>query len=394
MSLLSFVERLAAVDHSAVAFYPDRCLHALDRESDCTACYQICPAQAITAGSPPTFDPQKCQGCLACLPVCPTGAYYMAEDGINVLLANAVQVTARQIELVCGLHPEPQLGTSERAAGLRVRTCLAGLGAGMLMELAAHGFEHIILRCDACGECPWGGLRSTIQAQAAEAGQLLAHWDKADVVVISQSLENPVKRPLWKATDQSVSRRNLFQAAVQTVKAEPEKLPSAEARLPGRDRIRKLQAAFDLGEPLNPAAVLPQNEFTQLSARDTCTACGVCERVCPTGALHLAMDNEKQRFNLVFYARNCIHCDYCVRACMPGALYVDGQARFQHVFRTPKPVSLQSGELVRCERCNTPIAAKSGKYLCTLCEFRRTHPFGTQLPPGFKPPFNGRKNLS
>jgi ferredoxin len=392
MSLLSFAERLAAVDRSGVALETGRCLHAQDKASTCAACFEICPAQAITAGAPPTLDPKKCQGCLACLPVCPAGAY-SGEDGVTSLLASAARVEAPRLELVCSLHPAPQMGLAGSSAGLGVRSCLAALGAGTLMALAAAGFEQVTLRCDACGDCPWGSLQAVIQAQAAEASSLLAHWQKENVPVVCTALAAPIQRPHWKAESRPVSRRDFFRSAVQPVKDAIENASAPQPRQPGRDRLRKLQAALALGEPLNPAALLAQTEFAQLSARETCTACGACARACPTDAIHLAMDAGKQRFNLVFYARNCIHCDACVRACAPGALFIEGQPRFQEVFRTQKPVSLRSGDLVRCERCSTLIAARPDTHLCPLCEFRRTHPFGAKLPPGLQPPITGKKKL-
>jgi DNA-directed RNA polymerase subunit RPC12/RpoP len=46
--------------------------------------------------------------------------------------------------------------------------------------------------------------------------------------------------------------------------------------------------------------------------------------------------------------------------------------------------TLQEGELVKCERCGILMAARPNVYLCQLCEYRRTHPFGSMLQPGLK----------
>src|SRR5512146_3153458 len=187
MSLLSFAERLSAIDRSAVTFSPERCLRVQDKDSACTACFNVCPAQAITAGAAPALDAQKCQHCLACLPVCPTGAY-STDDGVQTLLTSAARIETPQLELVCSLHPQPQLGTSAQAAGLKVRGCLAALGAGTGLALAASGFERIIYRCDACAECPWGALSGMSQTQVSEVQQLLAPWKKSSVPVVCKTL--------------------------------------------------------------------------------------------------------------------------------------------------------------------------------------------------------------
>lgn len=397
MSLLTFAERLASIDRSAVQFLPECCLCALDKISPCTACVDTCPVQAISAGSPPIFDAQVCQGCLACLPVCPTGAY-SADDAVPDLLTSAARLESTQMELVCSLNPLPQQGVSDQTAGLMVRGCLAGLGAGAGMALAASGFEHIIYRCEACADCPWGSLLSLIESQVVEIQQLLASWGKSDVPVICKTLETSISRPLWKAENPPVSRRDLFRIAAKQAKIAAaraiENGDAALARQPGRDRTRKLKAALALGEPFDLEAALPQSDFAQLFTNDDCTACGACARACPTDAIWLEMDQEKKRFNLVFYAQNCIACGFCVRSCAPNALKMEGIPKFEHVFRTQKPVLLQAGDLVRCQRCNTLIAVQSATHLCPMCQFRQSNPFGSKIQHGFEPHLPEKKSSS
>ncbi len=388
MNLLTFAERLAGSDRSAVTFHPERCLYALDKDATCSACFTCCPAQAIAAGSPPTLDSEKCQSCLACLPLCPTGAY-SADDSVTNLLTCAARLENSALELVCGLHPQPEMGAAVSIAGMQVHGCLAGLGAGALMALAALGFKQIDLCVDACAECPWGSLRPQIEAQVAETQRLLAPWGKAEVLSLRSTLENPLARPLWRAEDPPLSRRDLFRVAAfqskVTLARAMENGEASEPRQPGRDRLRKLKAAFALGEPLDTQLPLPASDFAALYATEACTACGACERACPTEALALRTDAEKSRFQLVFYAQNCIACGFCLRACAPNALLMEGLPPFEQVFRTQLPGLLQDGELRRCDRCNTPFAARPGVKLCPTCQYRQSHPFGSQMPPGFKP---------
>lgn len=389
MNFISLAARLASIDRSAVTFDPERCLHTFDKGSTCTACFEACPAQAIAAGSPPTFNPEQCQGCLACLPVCPIGAF-RADDAVPDLLTSAARVENSILELVCSLHPQPELGTCGNATALVVRGCLAGLGAGAGMALAVSGFEHIIYRCDACSKCPWTTLRSLIQTQVMELQLLLGAWEKGNVPEICNVMEDPIPRTVWDAKTPPISRRDFFRlAAKQSKLAVARAIENGEAaqpRQPGRDRIRKLKAASALSLPPQPLATLPQSDFTQLHASEACTACGVCMRACPTESLVLVMDEEKKRFNLVFYAQSCIACGICVRSCAPGALEMKGVPPLEQVFCNAKPVLIQAGDLVRCERCNTLIASQPGTHLCPTCAYRRANPFGSKLPPGFKLP--------
>src|SRR5512140_3117491 len=56
VSLIGAAERFAAMDRSAIVFDGARCLHSLDRNSACEACFALCPADAITVGKPPVLD--------------------------------------------------------------------------------------------------------------------------------------------------------------------------------------------------------------------------------------------------------------------------------------------------------------------------------------------------
>lgn len=400
MSLLSIAKRLASIDRSDVTFLPERCLHTQNKGAVCTACFEICPANAITAGAPPELDPQKCQGCLACLPACPTGAY-SADDAVQATLTSAAAVESTQLELICSLHPHAQQGLSERSAGLVVRGCLAGLGAGTLMALAISEFDQIVCRCDTCSGCPWGALHPLIRAQVAEAQQLLAAWGKSGVPRVCDALENQVDRPVWKAGAPPVSRRAVFHIAARQARVAAARAmvngEVVQSRRPGRDRMRKINAAFLLDDPVAQAVLPPQAGFVQIYAGDTCTACGACARLCPTEAIRLVIGEDEKHYNLVFYPQYCIDCGFCLRTCAPNALTAGGLPQFKHVFRTQKPVSIQSGSLMRCECCHAlvaaqPGAAMNGARLCPMCRFRQANPFGAKLPPGFKPPQTARKD--
>ena len=161
MSFLSAAERFAAIDHSEVVLDAQQCLHSHDQFSACEACFEICPVDAIQPGKPPALDTDKCQDCLACLPVCPVGAY-SADDAVQSLLTCATRLETKTVELICASHGSAEMGLSTEATGILLRGCLAGLGAGTYVALAAIGLEHIVLRVDACANCPWVSLQDTI----------------------------------------------------------------------------------------------------------------------------------------------------------------------------------------------------------------------------------------
>lgn len=85
-------------------------------------------------------------------------------------------------------------------------------------------------------------------------------------------------------------------------------------------------------------------------------------------------------FSISFSVQKCIGCDLCEHVCQPDAIVINHEPTFEQVFGAKKPIIVEAGAMVRCERCKTFMAAREGVRLCPLCEYRRTHPFGSMLP--------------
>lgn len=386
MSLLDAAERFAAMDRSAIVLDPARCLHSLDRASTCEACFQICPVEAITPGKPPSLDADKCESCLACLVICPVGAYN-ADDAVRPLLNAVTRLEGQTLELVCAKNPQPEKGISESGVGIRVKGCLAGLGTGTYLALAALGLERVVARTEACSACEWANLRPQIDSQIERAARVLAGWDKGETVTSSSASDGLVERTVWDAENPPLSRRDLFRMmARQGQVAMARAMENGEhsiGRKPGRDRVRALGAVAHLDAPLNGSfGALDGLNFATVTISEACTACSACGRACPTEALKFEKSEDNASFALKFSARDCIGCDLCVRVCLPAAVSVDHAPTFAQVFGEEQ-TTLCEGELVKCERCGSLMAKRGEARLCDLCEYRRAHPFGSVMPPGF-----------
>lgn len=382
MSLLDAAERFASLDRSQVQFDANRCLRAQDQYSDCEACFDICPAQAISAGKPPSFHETNCQSCLACLPVCPVGAY-RADDSVASLLNCVTHIEDQPVELLCHLHPRPAVGMEAGAIGIQLTACLAALGTGACLTLFALGLEHITLRTDACRACKWHSLHPQIHQQAERANRFYAMWNQAGSVTCADEVPAPVERILWNAKNPPLSRRDLFRMLArqgQTAMARAlENGVSTGGRQPGRDRLRLLAAVAHL-PGLQNTPDLAGFGFAALNISEACTACGACAKACPTNALSFEKNDTEMTFSISFSAPKCIGCDLCAHACQPEALVLDHAPAFEQVFGQKTPSTVAAGAMVKCKRCQTLMAAREGVSLCALCEYRRAHPFGSVLP--------------
>jgi len=386
MELLTIVERLASFDHSAVRYDSKRCLLSRDKFAECEACLGICPTNAIQSGKPPRFDPKACSGCLACLPLCPSGAYD-GDDAVHDLLNFAAHVERTQIELICQAHPHAQNGVSEEALGIRVRGCLAGLGSGTYLALAAMGVTKVTARLDACAECPWNTLKAQVEVQVENAKRLLSAWNKETFVQSVTELENAYQRPLQEAKNPPLSRRDLFvmlsrQGQLTLARAIENNEPFAEKQA-GRGHHRLANAIAHLPAPEKNIS-LEGFGFGMVKVSEACTACGSCARFCPTGALGFDINEEVGTYSLAFAMQKCIDCGACLHVCADSAISLDPAPVLNQVFGSKEPLVLRRGGLSRCERCHACFAARPGVRLCPNCEFRQKNPFGSRLPPGFK----------
>jgi ferredoxin len=415
MDWIASAELLSALDRSSVALDPKRCLHTIWKFSSCDACFDVCPVAAIQPGKPPVLDSQKCASCLACLPACPTGAF-MTDDAAPSLSNCLARLDAQRVELFCAQYPQPEIGLPDMDAAVKLRGCLAGLGAGGYLAPLALGLEQVCVRLDGCQTCAWGSLRPRIEAQIAAAQRLLEPWGKAGALqiyagagahapaagaaaaVVSASgvpaagvpaaIDHP--RPVWDADNPPLSRRDFFrmasrQSRMTTARILNQRADTVAPRQPGKDHRRITATLRHLPQPA------PWSGFSlaglgygvlQISAE--CSACGVCANICPTAALKFQREDEA-RFSLVFNPADCIACGICVQVCTPAAIALDDAPHSSQIFDVDTLVLLE-GPLARCESCSVLMAAQPGKKFCALCEFRRKNPLGGVMPPGFKKP--------
>ena len=96
---------------------------------------------------------------------------------------------------------------------------------------------------------------------------------------------------------------------------------------------------------------------------DSCTACQICYRVCPTGALTSDIKNSKIDFDPFL----CIKCNICHDVCEPDAITLSSSYNIKEFFE-PTVQNLISFKVRRCNECNVIFSTNSNDRLCYRCK--------------------------
>ena len=113
-----------------------------------------------------------------------------------------------------------------------------------------------------------------------------------------------------------------------------------------------------------------------------CTACNVCVQACPRGALELTAstsENGMTLHQLTQTAELCRSCQACVRFCPVQAITPGKQHDLSAVLEGEREL-LARVTTRSCPRCGAVHPADQGE-LCSVCAYRQSNPFGSQLPP-------------
>ncbi|MFZ5817774.1 MAG: 4Fe-4S binding protein [Bacillota bacterium] len=364
MAIDQWADRLAAL--RTVRIDRRRCLPLLSPRCDCTACREICPEGAIDPGR---AQVKECSTCGLCAAVCPADAIRLDDPSDQEILHRAAELARRsaQLTLVC---------REGGADGLKVG-CLGRLSPELLLAAVACGFTAVSLVRDPgrCRACPCGhGMALAEEACRAAQGVLdrlhhparLRLAESAEPPAGAGRPSSPAERPLHG------ERRRFLLAAFDLLREalplapRPAVAEPAEAR-PNRRRDLLLWAAERLGEAGLEGA--PWGRGSP-ALQATCHHCGVCQRLCPNGAL------QSEGGALTLTPGRCHSCGLCLRVCPTGAL-VMGAPRPLGEILSGAALPLGTPASGHCARCGEeasltlPAAAPEAEPLCLPCSLRR-----------------------
>jgi len=365
------------------------CAHSRNEQIGCTACIDVCSAQAIRSdaslkgkslGKSPSrtahgavayvgggvvVEPHLCVGCGACSTVCPSGAMRFGYPGaaelgkrLRTLLSTYARGGGSGAALL--LHSEQAGARVVDALGRAARTDravqgvparvlpvalwhTASVGLELWLAAIAQGARQVwVLLTDE--EAP--DYRRALQEQMAVAQAVLTglgyggeHFRLLQARADDPAALRALDAALRAAPAQGVARAGAF--AVQADKRATLELAlehlAAQAPQPAEEIA--LPAA---GAPLGSLKVDTQK----------CTLCLSCVGACPANAL--ADNPEKPQ--LRFTEKNCVQCGLCATTCPEDAITLQPRLWLADAGRARKaPRVLHEAEPCACVRCGKPF---------------------------------------
>ncbi len=311
----------ALTPQTAVTVDRSRCVRHRCKRNACSFCQDVCPSGAVRWDETGLqVSSSLCTQCLRCLSVCPTAALRSPEFSLLQTLADLAA------------HPQPVLGCHRFAdAEAHARTtCLGHLAHPELLLLLALVFKDgLQVNLTSCKDCPNGHVLDGILATHA----LLATLQPGHKVRLVQDRQDLKFQPA------SLSRRELFsffrERSKRTAAVVVERLQTT-ARLTsyGSKQVPEVRALlFKMIEALPETQRQQVVEWCcgQIVFTATCTVCGGCVGVCPTGAIEPADEGD---ISPVFDRNLCVACGSCEAFCRKSGVQCGAETE-QHQHAAP-----------------------------------------------------------
>ena len=357
------------------------CAHSRNEQIGCTACIDVCSANAITSDASRKgkaggatlagiiVEPHLCVGCGACTTVCPSGAISYATPRpdsqgkrIRTLLAtyqraggNAVSGPAALLihSQVAGAKLIDALGraarTDDAVRGMPARVLpldvwhTASTGIDLWLSAIAFGASQVwVLMTDE--EAP--EYRSAVASQMQVAQAILAGMG-----VSGEHFR------IVEARDVKVLDAALRAAPAQVVKQPATFTVQADKRATLDLAIEHL-LQYASPAPESIALPLGASPFGNLIVdADRCTLCLSCVSACPEAALADNPDKPQLRF----IEKNCVQCGLCAGTCPENAITLEPRLWLADAGKARKQARvLNEVEPYRCVRCSKPFGTLKG----------------------------------
>ena len=309
----------------------------------CKDCLSVCPSFAISVTSNDVvIDSEKCTECGICCKACKTGVFthknFKEYDFYNKL---SVQ-SGKQGHVVISCL---KCNTPNQKNILSV-PCLGCVDTVALMWSIACGAKKIHLHYNDCAKCETGGgvdaVTHEIENTKKTLGSFLSRND-IELFVTDQIYQPTSDIEQLPSNDEAITRRELFgyfkkrtknsiaQALNYISETNEVHLPppgaviKSKIELPPKKRYFT-RAIKEIFPHLDESANILESKYAGivLIDGDKCNLCGVCYKLCPTGALkEITRINDQgfsQKVGISLHLNECLKCNLCIELCTAKAV--------------------------------------------------------------------------
>lgn len=347
-----------------LTLFPERCVRSLSVNSICTLCADVCPTQAIVIASKlPSINLSQCVGCTGCVSVCPTEA--LETDDFNPTDFFFSFVTESDTLVSCQKNVPCLVALSTEHT-----IALAGLKKGLIWDIG---------HCEQCEIA--AACLPQIHKRAEEANYLLEAMESpgrvmlADIAYREAKEENvPDRRDFFKTfhlrkigTVRANFEKEVQQATDAFVEYQISSGHTAALRQKKiTDRRKIFFTALKRMEKPSFYHVVEAEHITftsqKLMDETLCSACEMCYRICPTGALVSDVRNSKIDFDPFL----CVKCHLCHDVCEPKAITLSTSYNLKE-WHEPQLRNLVTFSVRRCNECDTLFSSVAGEKECRRC---------------------------
>ena len=348
------------------AYKQKLCAHSRNEKTGCTACIDICSAEAIRSDKSRqqvVVNPNLCVGCGACTTVCPTGALAYAypragDQGSKLRTLLSTFEAAGGNAPVLLLHSQEQGQAMVEAVG---RAARVGVGEGVPANVIPLAVWHVA----STGIDLW----LTAVAQGASHVAVLATGEEAPQYVAALEQQMQMTQAILEGLGYEGSHFSLLRARsaadldrdLRLLARRRGAVPRTRARYAvSAEKRTTLELALDhlLEQAPRPAEsiALPAGAlFGSVSVdKDKCTLCMSCVGACPSSALQ---DNQLAP-QLRFVEKNCVQCGLCETTCPEQAITL--QPRLLLTPERKQPRVLNEAQPFACVRCGKAFGTLKG----------------------------------
>lgn len=363
--------------------FADSCQRVLYRQSNCDACAQVCPSDAISFPLEPQIS-DSCIDCGLCQVACPTEVF---EDMFHTdqLLMDNLQIDVRQNTVQENLYIHCHQAQPHTKDSVFIK-CTGHITENTLLAATLAGTKQILASTGRCKDCQLSKGAGLFKQAAATYKQLAIqvanHHAEIKVREIPKQIEQ--KSTVSRREFFSKITNNVAKHAAQVVvekgqnlrellKIDEEK-DSGKRESPRRAALRELLAAIsETPRPEIAGTELPWKKM--LVDEPNCVGCGICVSVCPTGALVKEVGGTE----LTRYINHalCTNCGLCAEACPQDIIRFEQPYVMQDIVQDSKEV-VAVVPLNACVICGETIPVSEGE-VCTTCQKRQVVPMFVKL---------------